>query len=99
MNNLAPIKNCPGGGVQGYLNWMPGYSRHSHFVLSAGSTHPNVTEKLLTRFNSLPHIFRTAKLSACKEYSILCVKLKGGKVIIGSPYQINKLYQVADEGG
>ena len=26
MNNLAPIKNCPwGGGVQGNLNWMPGY--------------------------------------------------------------------------
>ena len=48
-------------------------------------------KKLLTTFNSLPHIFfRTAKLSACKEYSTLCVKLKGGKVItIGSPYQIN----------
>ena len=27
--------------------------RHSHFLLSAGSTHPNITEKLLTRFNSL----------------------------------------------
>ena len=25
MNNLAPVKNCPGGGVQGNLNWMPGY--------------------------------------------------------------------------
>ena len=27
MDNLAPIKNCPGGGVgvQGNLNWMPGY--------------------------------------------------------------------------
>ena len=24
MNNLAPIKNCPGG-VQGNLNWMLGY--------------------------------------------------------------------------
>ena len=23
MNNLAPMKNCPG--VQGNLNWMPGY--------------------------------------------------------------------------
>ena len=23
MNDLAPIKNCPG--VQGNLNWMPGY--------------------------------------------------------------------------
>ena len=23
MNNLAPMKNCPGG-VQGNLNWMPG---------------------------------------------------------------------------
>ena len=24
MNNLTPMKNCPGG-VQGNLNWMPGY--------------------------------------------------------------------------
>ena len=24
MNNLAPMENCPGG-VQGNLNWMPGY--------------------------------------------------------------------------
>ena len=24
MNNLAPMKNCPGG-LQGNLNWMPGY--------------------------------------------------------------------------
>ena len=24
MNNLASMKNCPGG-VQGNLNWMPGY--------------------------------------------------------------------------
>ena len=24
MNNLAPMKNCPGG-VQGNLNWMPEY--------------------------------------------------------------------------
>ena len=24
MNNLAPMKNCPGG-VQGNLNWMQGY--------------------------------------------------------------------------
>ena len=24
MNNLAPMKNCPRG-VQGNLNWMPGY--------------------------------------------------------------------------
>ena len=29
MNNLATMKNCPwggGGGVQGNLNWMPGYN-------------------------------------------------------------------------
>ena len=26
MNNLAPMKNCPGGGgMQGNLKWMPGY--------------------------------------------------------------------------
>ena len=30
MNNLAPMKNCPGG-VQGNLNWMPGYvKQRSH---------------------------------------------------------------------
>ena len=28
MNNLAPMKNCPGG-VQGNLNWMPGYKATS----------------------------------------------------------------------
>ena len=32
-------------------------SRHNHFLLSAGSTHSNITEKLSTRSNSLPHIF------------------------------------------
>ena len=27
MNNFPPMKNCPGGGgVQGNLNWMPGYA-------------------------------------------------------------------------
>ena len=32
MNNLAPMKNCPGGGgVQGNLNWMPGYRDHTCF--------------------------------------------------------------------
>ena len=25
MNNLAPMKSCPGG-LQGNLNWMPGYN-------------------------------------------------------------------------
>ena len=39
MNNLAPMKNCPGG-VQGNLNWMPGLSHFSvlsrflHFLFS-----------------------------------------------------------------
>ena len=32
MNNLAPMKNCPGGGVQGNLNWMPGYMQHDHVL-------------------------------------------------------------------
>ena len=31
MNNLAPMKNCPGG-VQGNLNWMPGYRDGSSWV-------------------------------------------------------------------
>ena len=40
MNNLAPMKNCPGGGGgggggggQGNLNWMPGYCTYSFFAL------------------------------------------------------------------
>ena len=42
MNILAPMKNCPGGGggggVQGNLNWMPGYSHWSYLlVCSHGS--------------------------------------------------------------
>ena len=28
INNLTPMKNCPGG-MQGNLNWMPGYRRCS----------------------------------------------------------------------
>ena len=32
MNNLAPMKNCPRGrGVQGNLNWMPGYKKITTF--------------------------------------------------------------------
>ena len=31
MNNLAPMKNCPGG-VQGNLNWMPGYDQNLTFL-------------------------------------------------------------------
>ena len=31
MNNLAPMKNCPGG-VQGNLNWMPGYIPSGRFA-------------------------------------------------------------------
>ena len=38
MNNLAPMKNCPGG-VQGNLNWMPGYWEfdivQSHMIRNA----------------------------------------------------------------
>ena len=35
MNNLAPMKNCPGGGgcVQGNLNWMPGYYTHTKMLI------------------------------------------------------------------
>ena len=32
MNNLAPMKNCPGG-VQGNLNWMPGYNSNTALVV------------------------------------------------------------------
>ena len=42
-------------------------SRHSHFLLSAGSTHPNITEKLLTRFNSLPHIFPHCEITSMQK--------------------------------
>ena len=42
MNNLAPMKNCPGG-VQGNLNWMPGYKNHAGPV-----------EKLISDFFRMP---------------------------------------------
>ena len=32
MNNLAPMKNCPGG-VQGNLNWMPGYTTQMDYIV------------------------------------------------------------------
>ena len=42
MNNLAPMKNCPGGGgVQGNLNWMPGY-----FSDTSNSSSPNSENRL-----------------------------------------------------
>ena len=38
MNNLAPMKNC--SGVQGNLNWMPGYigenTEASKYVMDSG---------------------------------------------------------------
>ena len=42
-------------------------SRHSHFLLSAVSTHPNITEKLTTRFNSLPHIFPHCEINSIQR--------------------------------
>ena len=42
-------------------------SRHSHFLLSAGSTHHSITEKLLTRFNSLPHIFPHCEITSMQR--------------------------------
>ena len=42
-------------------------SRHSHFLLSAGSTHPNITEILLTRFNSLPPIFPHCEITSMQR--------------------------------
>ena len=42
-------------------------SRHSHVLLSAGSTHPNITEKLLTMFNSLPHIFPHCEITSMQR--------------------------------
>ena len=53
-------------------------SRHSHFVLSAGSTHPNITEKLLTRFNSLPHIFPHCKIISMQIVFHFVCKTKSG---------------------
>ena len=37
------------------------------FLLSAGSTHPKITEKLLTRFNSLPHIFLHREITSMQR--------------------------------
>ena len=63
-------------------------SGHSHFLLSAGSIHPNVTEKLLTMFNSLPHIFPHCEITSMQRVFHCETAIK-----IGSPYQINTLYQ------
>ena len=35
MNNLAPMKSCPVGGVQGNLNWMLGYKTCDRNVMTA----------------------------------------------------------------
>ena len=44
MNNLAPMKNCPGG-MQGNLNRMPGYCMISKFFI------------VISAFNSFLSIF------------------------------------------
>ena len=46
MNNLAPMKNCPGG-VQGNLNWIPGYERKH--TLQAYQSNRDI-KKSYTRF-------------------------------------------------
>ena len=48
--------------------------RHSHILLSAGSTHPNITEKLLTRFNSLQHIFPHCKITSMQRVFLFVCK-------------------------
>ena len=47
------------------LNSLQSTSRHSDFLLV--STHPNITEKLLTRFNSLPHIFPHCEITSMQR--------------------------------
>ena len=42
-------------------------SRHSQFLPCAGSTHPYITEKLLTRLNSLPHIFPHCEITSMQR--------------------------------
>ena len=49
------------------LNSLQSTSRHSHFLISASSTHPNITEKVLTRFNSLPHIFPHCEITSMQR--------------------------------
>ena len=52
INNLAPMKNCPGG-VQGNLNWMAGYYRGEgsskgkmmHSLLSICMNEKNLSQK------------------------------------------------------
>ena len=40
MNNFAPMKNCPGG-VQGNLNWMPGYIQLCNYQITEQVVHKN----------------------------------------------------------
>ena len=49
MNNLAPMKNCPRGGVQGNLNWMPGYKRFIFGTLIVSGRNGNKGFVLLLR--------------------------------------------------
>ena len=52
MNNLAPMKNCPGG-VQGNLNWMPGYwKRDCDEYIASMTTLPSVPKAPLQPIKS-----------------------------------------------
>ena len=51
-------------------------SRHSHFLLSAGSTLPNITDNLLTRFNALSHIFPHCNITSMQRVFHFVCKTK-----------------------
>ena len=54
MNNLAPMKNIVLGGVQGNLNWMPGY---------------NSGNIILNSFNIIIS-YRLTKFQGCSDYKL-----------------------------
>ena len=71
MNNLAPMKNCPGGGgVQGNLNWMPGYKLGDHFqhVIRCFLLHYAVFCLANVNINTLPaYFYGICEVSCSKE--------------------------------
>ena len=67
MNNLAPMKNCPGGrGVQGNLNWMPGYYSRKNLTLQSTSTPVAYLQRTSTQqVTHIPHMVLCRVESTC----------------------------------
>ena len=92
MNNLAPMKNCPGG-VQGNLNWMPGYIKYGNIL--ERDKHKKTSHTRETRVQRFTNIIcKICYLKDCVIFnhrSIIYLNKLGRGLLGYATYQISKL--------